>query len=1089
MANERYDIEVTDKIDGDIPGKLRDIAKGATEGDSAVRKLKAALSDMNDTAVRRLATASANLTNTLGRELAATKAATGAAGTLASNKDRLAASSKAVTSAIRTETTAVNRLTAAYEAQAKAAAAAAAARGTGTPTGSPGAGAGGAGGASGAASAVVDLKGLADAARTAAAVLRTIRAPAAPSPGGGAGGGGSGAGGTGPNFARYGGAAQLADLGKGAGLAGYQVQNLGYQLNDVFVSLASGQKPLTVFIQQGAQIGQIYGQTGLTLGGFMRALTQMLGLTKTVTAAAEAAALAAARQAEANVAGANATATAAVRAAETNIAVAEAQVAMATTANEAALASNRLALAQAELGVANTEAAITANALASAQARTAEAGAAAAAKTRTGLTLLGAGGLAVSAILVGLAADTVRINEAANKQGGLKEYANSLGLTRKEMKQLAGETSSGTGKVKELKDITVTYMDTLKGLWVTIEETFDLSPTLKSAATAVKDWFNNLNENGDKSMASLYGTFVGGYRAIVKTWGLLPSALGDLFVQTVNISIEWIEKLVNKSIEAINYVSSKANTILPDSLQIPQIDPTSLGRMQNQFAGSAKQVGDTFKTETSNATNEALKGIKGFYKRWTDNSVKAAKDRIKRAADALKADRTPKKDKKEADPKTQADYINDTNSALDKELSRMSLLKDARAEQQRLDQIEEEFIKRRMPLDAAQIKVFSDKIHAIEIYKYQQAEMDRIVEESQGPQRTYNATIAAATDLLARHVITQAEFSQQQLKANRALAEAKDPLFSLKESMTSAEGATKLYGDAVARNDQYEQIRQAYLAKGIDITKNSTAAIQAEVQALLQRGDALRNQQFVQSQVGEVVNPILDEQKMIDNKAAMYAEIERLRQADVLSEEQAARARLNLNLKFDEMRNQSYSDLMGSIAGLASSHNKKLAAIGKAAAIAQATFDGYVAIQKALASSPPPFNYITAAAVGIKTAINIAGIASTNVGSYNDGGSFMVKGTPGIDKNNINMNVSRGERVSIETKAQQRSSGVTVNVHNYGEGTARTEETTNADGSKTIDVIVEKVKAQVAGDIRSGGTPINRAIESRYGTNPARGNG
>lgn len=47
--------------------------------------------------------------------------------------------------------------------------------------------------------------------------------------------------------------------GKGSflGLNPNEMQNLGFQINDVVVSLISGQKPLTVLVQQGAQIGQI----------------------------------------------------------------------------------------------------------------------------------------------------------------------------------------------------------------------------------------------------------------------------------------------------------------------------------------------------------------------------------------------------------------------------------------------------------------------------------------------------------------------------------------------------------------------------------------------------------------------------------------------------------------------------------------------------------------------------------------------------------------------------------------------------------------------------------------------------------------
>jgi len=50
-----------------------------------------------------------------------------------------------------------------------------------------------------------------------------------------------------------------ATKGKGSflGLNPNEMTNLGYQINDIVVSLASGQNPLMVFAQQGAQIGQI----------------------------------------------------------------------------------------------------------------------------------------------------------------------------------------------------------------------------------------------------------------------------------------------------------------------------------------------------------------------------------------------------------------------------------------------------------------------------------------------------------------------------------------------------------------------------------------------------------------------------------------------------------------------------------------------------------------------------------------------------------------------------------------------------------------------------------------------------------------
>lgn len=53
---------------------------------------------------------------------------------------------------------------------------------------------------------------------------------------------------------------QNATSGRGSflGLNPQEMTNLGFQINDIVVGLASGQKPLTVLVQQGAQIGQIF---------------------------------------------------------------------------------------------------------------------------------------------------------------------------------------------------------------------------------------------------------------------------------------------------------------------------------------------------------------------------------------------------------------------------------------------------------------------------------------------------------------------------------------------------------------------------------------------------------------------------------------------------------------------------------------------------------------------------------------------------------------------------------------------------------------------------------------------------------------
>ena len=109
--------------------------------------------------------------------------------------------------------------------------------------------------------------------------------------------------------------------------------------------------------------------------------------------------------------------------------------------------------------------------------------------------------------------------------------------------------------------------------------------------------------------------------------------------------------------------------------------------------------------------------------------------------------------------------------------------------------------------------------------------------------------------------------------------------------------------------------------------------------------------------------------------AEMYAEIDRMRQANELSEEEATRARAAVDIAYREQRLENTRTMLDTLAQLQGSSNKKLAALGKAAAIAQATIDGYLAVQKALAAFPPPFNFVQAAIVGAVTAANVAAIA------------------------------------------------------------------------------------------------------------------
>lgn len=108
--------------------------------------------------------------------------------------------------------------------------------------------------------------------------------------------------------------------------------------------------------------------------------------------------------------------------------------------------------------------------------------------------------------------------------------------------------------------------------------------------------------------------------------------------------------------------------------------------------------------------------------------------------------------------------------------------------------------------------------------------------------------------------------------------------------------------------------------------------------------------------------------------------------------------------QIDDSRLNNARGFFGQLAQLSSSKNKELAAIGKAAAVTAATIDAYLAINKALATLPPPWNIAMAAAIGATALANVAQIVGLK-----DGG--IVRGPGGPRSDSVPINASNGEFV------------------------------------------------------------------------------
>lgn len=108
--------------------------------------------------------------------------------------------------------------------------------------------------------------------------------------------------------------------------------------------------------------------------------------------------------------------------------------------------------------------------------------------------------------------------------------------------------------------------------------------------------------------------------------------------------------------------------------------------------------------------------------------------------------------------------------------------------------------------------------------------------------------------------------------------------------------------------------------------------------------------------------------------------------------------------------------MAGGFADLAnafSKSNKDMAVAGKAFGIVQATINTYTAFTKALASAPPPLNYILAAGVLAAGLAKVAAISSQSTSGMMTGGAMTVRGSGGPDSVPVNFMASPGEQIDV----------------------------------------------------------------------------
>lgn len=290
------------------------------------------------------------------------------------------------------------------------------------------------------------------------------------------------------------------------------------------------------------------------------------------------------------------------------------------------------------------------------------------------------------------------------------------------------------------------------------------------------------------------------------------------------------------------------------------------------------------------------------------------------------------------------------------------------------------------------------------------------------PLGKYSRDLEQQTQLLSLNT-REREIEQQVIQATQELLEKgvilnADEIKSLREKF-------KAYQDLNAIVQQQD----AFLAETVDKRKTFVDQL-AALQNLLSDP----NSGFTKADATNILsaqNPDLfaNTQEMFDAQMQryqdMYAQIELMRQADLISEQTAAAMRVKVWTMQQEQQLTTASTFFGQLSQLQKSENSKIAAIGKAAAISQAiinTYQSATAAYAAMAGIPyvgPALGSAAAAAAVVAGLANVAQIRNQSTG-FATGGSFTVPGTGGVDSQQVAFRATPGERVSVATPSQVR---------------------------------------------------------------------
>lgn len=607
-------------------------------------------------------------------------------------------------------------------------------------------------------------------------------------------------------------------------------------------------------------------------------------------------------------------------------------------------------------------------------------------------------------------------------------------------------SADGFVTLKDVATATIDYISEGIGAVTTfISATWNTAIDSINAATG--GWGENFRNIGDLIVKAgklignaVIGYYVGAYAAIKVVWAQFPTLMGGFFNEVVNFAATAVETVVNSWQLGLGLVAKAVSDVAPDvaksltdtiantKLTLPRLDVAATDKAAGD---AAKAFTDAFnKDYVGDAASAVLtRARSNAYTRQFD-AGQQAQTQLRGSGPSTLAPDVDTKAAKAAEKRALA--LQKVNAQLTDQAARMFTLQPQREAQQKLDEIEEGFIQKKIKLTDTEKASILGRLQAIQQATVVQQKYDEIYNDAVGPQRDLVATQTAAQKLLDQGVISQSRYNDVVAAASETYKQAHDPLYQINKDLNDQLNLLTLLPKQREIEQAIIQAQNDSLAKKHVMTTTEIADLRAKLLLQQQLNDvSTQETQLLSNSVDKrkqqvdqltAINKLMADQKSGFTKndaitaisgtdagaalagspemlaaqsaqyANMYKQIDAYRQADLISEQTASAAKMKIFADQQTAQLSTANTFFGNLATLQNSSNKKAAAVGKAAAIVQATINTYTAATGAYASlaSIPyvgPFLGAAAAAAAIAAGfINIQQIKSQSSSGYMTGG-------------------------------------------------------------------------------------------------------